>query len=150
MNVIRKSELAKDNLYMKMFVHFMRVGNIINRKVEILLKAFEITLVQFNILRILEVEHPEVMSVGEIKQQLFFPAPDVTRLLDRLEKRKLVKRKICPKNRRKIDVSITPSGLELVNSIIPIFNEKFNGYYADVITGDERDLLIDVFKRIKE
>lgn len=141
--------LARDNLYMKMFVHMLRVGHLLDQKVNEILKHFDITHMQFNVLRSLEAANPATLSVGEIKAELIYPTPDVTRMLDRLEKRVLINRKICPENRRKMDVSITEEGLALIHKILPHFEYKFGGFFQESIETEERDMVLDILKRIR-
>jgi len=145
-----RNELAKDAPYMKMVVSVLRVGTIIDHKVSEVLKEFEITHIQFNVLRILESVMPEKVSVGEIKKGLLFPTSDVTRLLDRLEKRNLIERILCPKNRRKMDISITNNGLKLISAALPRIEEKLDGYYKDRVNEAERDQLIEILRRLKD
>lgn len=142
-------DLARDNPGMKMVVNILRAGNIIDNEVSKVLKEFEITHVQFNILRVLEAASPEKLSVGEIKRGLFFPTSDVTRLLDRLEKRDLITRSLRPDNRRKMDITITDAGLQLIASSLPKIEEKLNGYYKHLVTTTERDQLIEILKRFR-
>ncbi|MCB2219167.1 MAG: MarR family transcriptional regulator [Bacteroidetes bacterium] len=141
-------DLAKDNPYMKMVVNILRTGNIIDHKVTEVLRNFDITHIQFNILRILEARHPEKLSVGEINNGLLFPTSDVTRLLDRLEKRSLINRIACPKNRRKMDISITEKGIQKINETLPEIEKVLMGYYSDRVNETERDIVIDVLKRL--
>lgn len=149
MGAILNNEFARNKPYMKLFVRIMRVGHIIENNVTEILKDFGITHIQFNILRCLENVHPKALAVGEIKDQLIFPASDVTRLLDRLVKNGFIERSECPKNRRKVDVSITPRGLTLIQDVLPLMNKKFNGYFENIINENERDLMIGYLGRIQ-
>ena len=143
-----EKDLAKDNPYMKMVVNILRTGNIIDHKVSEVLKAFGLTHIQFNILRILEAVHPEKLSAGDINNGLLFPTSDVTRLLDRLEKGEFITRIVCPKNRRKIDISITDKGLKVIGEALPAIEDVLNGYYNQKVTPDERDMMIRVLKKL--
>lgn len=149
METKHKKFLVSKNAYMKMFVRIMRVGHIIENHASKLLKDFNITHVQFNVLRCLEVVYPNVLSVGEIKKQLVFPASDVTRLLDRLVKQELIERCVCPKNRRKVDVLITEKGLGLIDSIRPVFEAEFDGYFKNMINESERDQVLQALLKIQ-
>ncbi|MBN2350219.1 MAG: MarR family transcriptional regulator [Bacteroidales bacterium] len=141
--------LAKENPYMRMVVNILRTGNIIDKKVSEVLKKFEITHIQFNILRILEVAYPNYLSVGEINSELFFSTSDVTRLLDRLEKKELITRVICPKNRRKMDISLTEKGHNLIVESLPEIENKLDGFYKEIVSPEERNLVIDIMGRLK-
>src|SRR5262245_46431677 len=86
------------------------------------LKAFEdelfarhdLTAQQYNALRLLRAKHPETLPTLAVGARLISRAPDVTRLLDRLEERGLVARGRLPDNRRVVRVGITPKGLALL------------------------------------
>lgn len=94
----------------------------------------------FNILRILAGKHPQPVSPGEIKEVMIDKGPDVTRLLEKLEKKKLLKREICLSNRRKIDVHITEEGLTLAKT----FGEKIKHAMKDIgenLTQEEAEQL---------
>ena len=134
---------------MKMVVNILRAGKIIDHKVSEVLKEHGITHIQFNILRILEARMPEKLSLKEVQDGLLFPTSDVSRLLDRLVKRGLVERTVCPENRRKIDLSITREGLQIIHSSIPAIEDSLDGYYKSAINEEERLQVIDVMKRIK-
>ena len=144
-----KKDLENDNPYLTMVVNILRTGSIIDHKVSEVLKEFEITHIQFNILRLLEVVYPDKLSVGDITKGLLFPTSDVSRLLDRLEKRKLITRTLCPDNRRKMDISITGHGLQVIASSLPKIEKNLDGYYSERITEEERDKIIEILKKLR-
>lgn len=149
MNNKMKQDLARNNPYMKMVVNILLAGKIIDHKVSEVLKEYGITHIQFNILRILEARMPEKLSLKEVQDGLLFPTSDVSRLLDRLVKRGLVERTVCPENRRKIDLSITHEGLQIIHASIPAIEQSLDGYYKSAINEKERLQVIDIMKRIK-
>jgi DNA-binding MarR family transcriptional regulator len=77
----------------------------------------ELTLHQYNVLRILRGSHPAGLPSGEIANRMIARDPDITRLVDRLEKRGLVKRDRGRHDRRVVEVGITAKGLELLRSL---------------------------------
>ncbi|HYG79862.1 MAG TPA: MarR family transcriptional regulator, partial [Pyrinomonadaceae bacterium] len=81
------------------------------------LKPYEVTLSQYNVLRILRGAEPEGLICREIGERMIARDPDVTKLLDRLEARGLVRRDRQEADRRVIVVRITREGLELVGQI---------------------------------
>jgi MarR family transcriptional regulator, organic hydroperoxide resistance regulator len=72
---------------------------------------------QYNALRLLQSVHPEAMPTLVLGSRLISRAPDMTRLLDRLEQRGLLQRQRRPDNRRVVDVGITAEGLKLLDSV---------------------------------
>ena len=131
-----------------MVVNILRAGKIIDHKASDVLKEYGITHIQFNILRILEAGQPSKLSLAEVSDGLLFPSSDVSRLLDRLVKHGLVHRTFCPKNRRKLELTITDEGLDVIRKAIPKIEEILGGYYKDKISESERVQVIDIMKRI--
>jgi DNA-binding MarR family transcriptional regulator len=76
--------------------------------------AHGITLQQFNVLRILRGARPEELPTLAIAERMIEQTPGVTRLLDRLEAKKLVARTRCPEDRRQVLCRITDAGLALL------------------------------------
>jgi DNA-binding MarR family transcriptional regulator len=77
----------------------------------------ELTLHQYNVLRILRGSHPAGLPSGEIANRMIARDPDITRLVDRLEKRDLVKRVRGRHDRRVVEVGITEKGLDLLRRL---------------------------------
>lgn len=77
----------------------------------------DLTHVQYNILRILRGAGKEGRQTGEIGDRLIARSPDVTRLVDRLEQRGLVRRKADAADRRARRVHITAAGLKLIGTL---------------------------------
>lgn len=78
-----------------------------------LLKNEDLSPTQYNVLRILR-GAPEGLACGEIGNRMITRDPDITRLMDRLEKRGLISRNRDAKDRRVVMARITPQGLEVL------------------------------------
>jgi DNA-binding MarR family transcriptional regulator len=87
-----------------------------NRQREVL-QPFDITLQQFNVLRILRGQHPGSISTSVIKERMLDRNSDVSRIVDRLVQRDLVGKQTCPSDKRLVDVSITADGLRILELI---------------------------------
>lgn len=100
-------------------VRAIRLGATFVTRVTVLMDEFGVTPLQYNVLRILYVrdEDGDGMSVGAIGQTLVAPAPDVTRLLDRLEKLGYLERIRKADDRRVVRVRLTDAGSALVERI---------------------------------
>lgn len=77
----------------------------------------DLTPQQYNALRLLASQHPGSMRTLELAGRLVSRAPDITRLLDKLDQRGLVERDRPADNRRVVDVKITPAGLRLLKEL---------------------------------
>lgn len=95
-------------------------ADIINRRMDELVAPFNITIAQYNVLRILRGVHPDGHPRGEITSRMIQKAPDVTRLIDRLEKQGLVVRSKSQDDGRLSMSTITEKGLALLSELDPI------------------------------
>ena len=84
-----------------------------------LLKPYDISLQQYNILRILRGQHPNPATVKLIKERMLDKMSDVSRLVEKLRVKDLVNRHICQHDRRNVDVYITEKGLKLLIELDP-------------------------------
>ncbi len=82
-----------------------------------LFKEYDITAAQYNVLRILRGQYPSPASVNLLKERMLDKMSDASRLVDRLLAKELVERKICPDDRRRVEVKITSEGLKILEEI---------------------------------
>lgn len=95
----------------------------LNRKMEEIIAPYGITAAQYNVLRILRGVHPDGHPRHEISARMIQLAPDVTRLIDRLEKQLLVVRGKSDTDKRLSLTFITDKGLALLTSIEPTLHK---------------------------
>src|SRR5436190_22562455 len=77
----------------------------------------DLTAQQYNALRLLKAEHPATLPTLVLAGRLVSHAPDITRLVDRLQERGLVARQRMPDNRRVVQVGITDAGIALLKGL---------------------------------
>jgi len=82
-----------------------------------LFSRYDLTAQQYNTLRLLRAAHPEKLPTLVLAGQLVSRAPDITRLLDRLDERDLVVRERRPEDRRTVYVGVTETGIRLLNEL---------------------------------
>ncbi len=95
------------------FLELLRTTDMLWRGLVDILKAEDLSGIQYNVLRILR-GSPQGLACGEIASRMITRDPDITRLLDRLEKRGLISRCRETKDRRTVMTRITPDGLKLL------------------------------------
>src|SRR5215475_5473336 len=93
----------------KVLLELVRTTDVLSRPFAQLLKTEELSATQYNVLRILR-GAPEGLPCGEIGNRMITRDPDITRLLDRLEKRGLISRSRETLDRRMVIAKITPAG----------------------------------------
>jgi DNA-binding MarR family transcriptional regulator len=103
--------------------------------------AHGITSDQYNVLRILRGVHPEGHPRHEIARRMIHRAPDVTRMLDRLMRRKLINRVRDSRDARLSVARITPAGLALLKRIDPAVEEAQEKATAMLSAAERKELV---------
>jgi DNA-binding MarR family transcriptional regulator len=98
-------------------VALLRTADVVRRYIGRVLEPYGVTTQQFNVLRILRGAGPEGLPTLAISERMIEEAPGITRLLDRLEAKGLVRRERCPEDRRQVLCYATSTGLELLGRI---------------------------------
>jgi DNA-binding MarR family transcriptional regulator len=105
----KRAECPEEMAYLEL----SRTTDLLSRSLSQLLKPEDLSSTQYNVLRILR-GAPDGLPCGEIGSRMITRDPDITRLLDRLEKRKLISRCRETKDRRMVMARITPEGMKLL------------------------------------
>jgi DNA-binding MarR family transcriptional regulator len=113
----------------------------LDQQVAPVIAGYGITSDQYNVLRILRGVHPEGHPRHEIARRMIHRAPDVTRMLDRLVRRKLITRVRDPRDARLSVARITPAGLALLKRIDPEVEEAQEKATAMLTPTERRELV---------
>src|SRR5947199_5855774 len=106
-----------DSLEQEVFLNLWRTYDRLRALEDELFARFDLTPQQYNVLRLLKAEHPGSLRTLTLATRLVSRAPDITRMLDKLEGRGLIARDRPADNRRVVDVAITEAGLTLLRAI---------------------------------
>ena len=109
---------------------------------------FDLSAQQYNSLRILEAVHPSTMPTSALGNKLISRAPDMTRLLDRLEERRLVHRERRSDNRRVVEVGITAEGVQLLERLDSAVRECHRKQLSH-LSDHDLTLLVDLLQRVR-
>ena len=101
----------------EVFVEIQRAADLLGRAAEEVMRSSGLSSTQYNVLRILRGAGAAGLACGEVAERMITRDPDITRLLDRLERRGLVMRARESKDRRVITVRITPEGLRILREL---------------------------------
>jgi DNA-binding MarR family transcriptional regulator len=117
MTVRSKSSGPAISLENRIFVALLQTTDTLAQEAEQLLKAAGLTGAQYNVLRILRGAEPAGLACRAIGDRMISHDPDITRLLDRMEKRLLITRARQTDDRRVVKTRITPQGLSLLKTL---------------------------------
>jgi DNA-binding MarR family transcriptional regulator len=104
----------------EVLLNLQRTADAAMRPLEAEMKVHGLSVTQYNVLRILRGAGDGGRTCGEIGERLITRDPDITRLLDRMEKRSLIRRERQTKDRRVILAFITEEGLTLLRQMDPV------------------------------
>lgn len=119
----------------------------INTRIRDLLKPYDLTPQQYNVLRILKGRHPNSANPGEIKEVMLDKNPDLTRLCDRLSKSGLISRTIDRSNRRKMNIRISEKGMNMLETLQPIMQSVDNSLLT--LSDKESEALSDLLDKLR-
>jgi DNA-binding MarR family transcriptional regulator len=105
------------SLELEVFLALLRTSGVLEQKQAHALRAHGLTGTQYNTLRILRGAGDAALTCSDIGERLVTPGPDVTRILDRLEGRGLVRRQRDLDDRRVVRARITEKGLQVLTAL---------------------------------
>ena len=126
----------------------LRTADAMKRSLAQVVEPHGVTAQQYNVLRILRGAGEQGLPTLEIAGRMIEQAPGVTRLLDRLEVKGLVRRQRCAHDRRQVLCWLTPSGLELVERL----DEPVDSADAEAVamlTPEEQERLLRMLDAIR-
>lgn len=107
----------------KVILNIMFTQNVINDKFTEIMKPYDLSGEQYNVLRILRGQKGCPANMCIIQERMLAKNSNTTRLIDKLLLKDFVTREVCPNNRRKIEVLITQKGLDVLNELDPFVLE---------------------------
>jgi DNA-binding MarR family transcriptional regulator len=126
----------------------LRTAEAVKRSLAQVIEPHGITPQQYNVLRILRGAGAEGLPTLSIGERMIEQTPGVTRLVDRLERKGLVERTPCDKDRRRVFCRMTSKGLELLKELDDPVN-RWDARSVSVLPPSELDSLIDLLDRVR-
>jgi DNA-binding MarR family transcriptional regulator len=129
-----------ENNHQKSIVNLIYTYGWITNLLKQRLNKYDITLQQFNVLRILRGQHPNPATINLIKERMLDKMSDASRIVDRLVQKELVDRTVNTNDRRAVDILITNKGLSILTKLDgellfdQILNEDFNNTDAGILS----------------
>jgi DNA-binding MarR family transcriptional regulator len=132
----------------KALLNVMFTQNVIADKFNELLKPFDLSAEQFNVLRILRGQKGKAVNMCTIQERMIAKTSNTTRLVDKLLAKELVLREICPQNRRKMEITITTKGMELLHRLDPLV-EMHEQKFGNNLTKNELTQLNTLLEKFR-
>jgi DNA-binding MarR family transcriptional regulator len=132
----------------KLMVNLIYTTNWINAKQDELFKGSQITIQQYNVLRILRGQYPKPCSIKLIKERMLDRMSDASRIVDKLNAKELLKRTEAQNDRRCVDVVITEKGLQLLQSLDYI--DETSEQLFRSLSNNDINLLNDLLDKLRD
>lgn len=101
-------------------------------RIDLLLRPYGLEMREYLLLAILKAQHAEAMRPSELSLSLDAPRPKVTRLLDGLERRGLLRRKLTAADRRGLDIELTAAGARLLAEVAPLIHQGYKDWWSSL------------------
>ncbi|MBX0333287.1 MarR family transcriptional regulator [Pontibacter sp. HSC-14F20] len=126
----------------------MFTGEWMMARVDSLLKPYDISSQQYNVLRILRGQQGKPMNLFTIQERMLNRMSNATRLVEKLRLKGLVTRELCEQNRRKVEIAITDKGMDLLDSLDPLMKQLEEDTFKDM-SEQEAQHLSDTLDRVR-
>lgn len=125
-------------------IHLMLINNLIGEQMSQALKPFEVSLQQFNVLRILRGQKGKPANLSTLNDRMVSKMSNTTRLVDKLIAKGLADRNTCPENRRKVEIRLTDKGrdsLKAMDRAVDEAEKRLMGSFSEEELKQLNDLL---------
>ncbi|WP_236669140.1 MarR family winged helix-turn-helix transcriptional regulator [Aquimarina mytili] len=129
-------------------VNLLYTENWVMDKINIELKAYDISLQQFNVLRILQGQKDKPANLSTIQERMVSKMSNTTRLVDKLINKGYAKRITCKSNRRKVEISITEEGKNFLKKVSPIMAD-FENRITKNLSKEDLNLLNKLLNKLR-
>lgn len=133
----------------KIILNVMYTQNVLSEKFSELMKPYDLSSEQYNVLRILRGQKSTPANMCMIHERMIAKNSNTTRLIDKLLLKNLVTREVCEDNRRKIEILITLKGLNLLKAL----DEKvveYENFFANNLNPEEQILLNNLLEKYRQ
>ena len=137
-----------NEIYFQAIYEIITTGHWITDEVTKALKELGVTEPQYNVLKILKGAKGKPVTVGGILDNMVQRSSNITRIVDKLVAKDFAKRTECPTNRRKMDIVITPAGLNILKKLDKKV-QAFHKPYMDKLDSEELDTLKNLIQKLK-
>ncbi len=138
-----------DSSVQEVFLQLWRTYDRLKSLEDELFGQHQLSAQQYNALRLLRSAHPETLPTLALGRRLISRSPDMTRMLDRLEKRGLIRRERRTENRRVVEISITAAGRLLLDELSDAVSDMHERQLGHLSKARQRQL-IELLKEARQ
>lgn len=133
----------------KTLLNLTITNQIITENFNEILKPYELSNEQFNVLRILRGQDKHILNMQSIQERMLAKTSNTTRLVDKLLLKKLVTRNACPSNRRKIEIKLTSKGFDILQELDPKI-ESYDTAFSQKLNHEDLQQLNELLDKLRK
>lgn len=133
----------------KALLNVMYTGAWLTANFNQVLKPFDLSDQQYNVLRILRGQKGKAINLGDIQERMLHKMSNATRLVEKLKQKGLVERVRCENNRRKVEISITPAGKQLLIDVDSLVKSNEQAFMSK-LSNEQAKQLSELLELIRE
>lgn len=145
-------EILKTNtilsLSKKTILNVLFTNTVFKDEMQSVLKPFDLSMEQFNVLRILRGQKGKPVNLQDIQERMVNKMSNTTRLVDKLILKNYVERFTCEQNRRKVEIFITNNGLELLRKLDALVDSSENNLTSK-LSNTELEQLNELLNKLR-
>jgi MarR family transcriptional regulator, 2-MHQ and catechol-resistance regulon repressor len=127
------------------FIVLMKTAKGIHEKVREQMLMYKLNVTEFSVMEVLY--QKGTLTIQQICQNVLISSGSMTYVIDKLEKRGLLKRNACPNDRRAIHISLTQDGLNLMDTIMPKYLDMVDGLF-EALDPEEAETFLKLLKKV--
>ena len=139
--------MSKKKIYEKLAVNLLSTHSWYMHQLKAVLRPYDISPVQYNVLRILHGATERPVSASYLKDQVIDKGSNITRLIDKMIKKDWVTRCLCETNRRQMDIDITEKGSDIMLKATQKIDELIKVLYS--ISEDEAKMVSNLLSKMR-
>jgi MarR family transcriptional regulator, 2-MHQ and catechol-resistance regulon repressor len=128
------------------FLTLMQTSKAIHDRIKEELAINNLSITDFSVLEVLF--HKGKQTIQQIGNSILISSGSMTYVIDKLEQKGLVIRCACLEDRRVIHITLTDAGTDLMNKVMPKYNEFINEIFES-LTADETEALVQLLKKVR-
>jgi DNA-binding MarR family transcriptional regulator len=132
----------------KTVLNVFHLNSIMKDKLLLSLKPYDLSIEQFNVLRILRGQKGQPVNLQDIQDRMINKMSNTTRLVDKLILKGYVERFVCENNRRKVEIFITETGLQLLKTLDPVVDNA-EKTITHALNSEELEILNTLINKLK-
>lgn len=133
----------------RLLISLLYSANKVTDEIGEALKPYDLSIPQFNVLRILRGQKGKPANLSTIQDRMVSKMSNTTRLVDKLILKEYVERVVCETNRRKVEITITDNGLQFLNEIDPVVDEA-EKKITDHLSPEEVEELTELLQKLRK